>query len=87
MVECGEIHVVECFTTYRSRSSVGPWVRGNENGRRGNETSGLRVLMTDSESSRPIVLTVSRQNRVRAGACGTTEPRGSTGPIAASQTE
>ena len=66
---------------------MGPWVRDDENGRRANETSGLRVLMNDSESSRPIVLTVSRQNGMRAGACGTTEPRGSTRPIAASQSE
>ena len=53
---------MECFTTYWMRSSVGPWVRDNENGRRANEMSELRVRMTDSESSRPIVLTVSRQS-------------------------
>ena len=26
-VESGTKHVAECFTTFRSRSSVGPWAR------------------------------------------------------------
>ena len=64
-----EKHTAECFTTYRSWSSVGPWVRGKLKSELSDErawpTVESYVVARETRSLR-FRLTVSRQSRKKA---------------------